>query len=222
VGIFDKIARVKNIVSGSVNDQIDSLENPETLVRETIRNMELELEKMADVLGTAIANENNLLKKHQEAKAEVEVWTKRAEQAVRTNQEDLAKEALRKKILNQDVVGQFEKLLDEAKITSDKIRYQVKQMQEKLEETKIKQTAIVAKSQSAKAMMQYAKVAGDLSESAAGNLKRMEEKVDLNVSKAEALSEIAGTETIEKKMEKLDQDAEIFAELEKLKGQIGS
>lgn len=222
MGIFDKIARVKNIVSGSVNDQIDSLENPETLVRETIRNMELELEKMADVLGTAIANENNLLKKHQEAKAEVEVWTKRAEQAVRTNQEDLAKEALRKKILNQDVVGQFEKLLDEAKITSDKIRYQVKQMQEKLEETKIKQTAIVAKSQSAKAMMQYAKVAGDLSESAAGNLKRMEEKVDLNVSKAEALSEIAGTETIEKKMEKLDQDAEIFAELEKLKGQIGS
>ena len=53
MGIFDKIARVKNIVSGSVNDQIDSLENPETLVRETIRNMELELEKMADVLGTA-------------------------------------------------------------------------------------------------------------------------------------------------------------------------
>lgn len=94
MGIFDRMGKV---ISSNVNSMLDKAEDDKKL-------LELNLEEMAEQLKSgrqdviaAVAAEKQLKKKSDDLKSEVEKWEKRAELALKSEDEPLAREALKQK-----------------------------------------------------------------------------------------------------------------------------
>ena len=94
MGIFDRMGKV---ISSNVNSLLDRAEDDGKL-------LELNLEEMAEQLKTgrqdviaAVAAEKQLKKKAEDLKADVDKWEKRAELALKSDDEALAREALKQK-----------------------------------------------------------------------------------------------------------------------------
>ncbi|MEM9694294.1 MAG: PspA/IM30 family protein, partial [Myxococcota bacterium] len=92
MGIFDRMGRV---LSSNINSLLDKAEDPE-------KSLDLTLQEMTESLGAAkkeivgaLGTQKLLAKKVDEHDTEVEKWERRAELALKSDDEDLAREALK-------------------------------------------------------------------------------------------------------------------------------
>src|SRR5271168_623683 len=94
MGIFDRMGRV---ISSNVNSLLDKGEDPRKLLELNLDEMGEQLKRGHQDVISAVAEEKRLKKKVEESDAEVEKWDKRAELALKTGDEALAREALKQK-----------------------------------------------------------------------------------------------------------------------------
>lgn len=94
------ISRVKRLVAGSVNDIVDTIENaaPETVMRESIREVEQATGEVRDALGRAIANRHHANKRLMEATSKHEDLAEKARFAVEQGRDDLAEAAIARQL----------------------------------------------------------------------------------------------------------------------------
>ena len=130
MGIFDRMGKV---ISSNLNGMIDKAEDDKKL-------LELNLEEMADQLKAgrqdviaAVAAEKQLRKKYDDLKAEVEKWEKRAELALKSEDEALAREAIRQKKRCEGEVETVEKARLEQRDTALKMKEELERMEQKLD-----------------------------------------------------------------------------------------
>jgi phage shock protein A len=100
MGIFDRMGRV---ISSNVNALLDKAEDPNKSVDLLVDEMKDQIKAARKELVDGLASEKVLRKKVDEMDAEVERWERRAELALRTEDEKLAREALLQK---KRVVGE--------------------------------------------------------------------------------------------------------------------
>lgn len=100
MGIFDRMGRV---ISSNVNALIDKAEDPEKSVDLLVDEMKDQIRAAKKELVDGLAAEKVLRKKVDEFDLEVDKWDKRAELAMRADDEKLAREALTQK---KRVVGE--------------------------------------------------------------------------------------------------------------------
>ena len=91
MGIFD---RFKTVVSSNINDMISKAENPEKMLNQLVLDMNELMIESKKAVAMAIADEKKLEREASENKRQAEDWEKKAMLAVRSNRDDLAKEAL--------------------------------------------------------------------------------------------------------------------------------
>ena len=94
MGIFDRMGRV---ISSNVNSLLDKGEDPRKLLELNLDEMGEQLKRGQQDVISAVAEEKQLKKKVDELEAEAEKWDKRAELALKTGDEALAREALKQK-----------------------------------------------------------------------------------------------------------------------------
>jgi phage shock protein A len=135
MGIFDRMGKV---ISSNVNSMLDKAEDDKKL-------LELNLEEMAEQLKAgrqdviaAVAAEKQLRKKCDDLKADVEKWEKRAELAMKSDDETLAREALRQKKRCESEVETVDKARMEQRDTALKMKEELERMEQKLEELKLR------------------------------------------------------------------------------------
>jgi phage shock protein A len=92
--------RVKRLVSGSVNTLVDAVENsaPETVMKESIREIDSAVDEVRDQLGLSIANKHHANKRLMEASAKHEDLAEKLRLAVDTNRDDLAEAAISRQL----------------------------------------------------------------------------------------------------------------------------
>lgn len=91
MGIF---TRFKDIVSSNINAMLDSAEDPAKLVRLMIREMEETLVELKAACAASMAEQRRVARELEGARAQAELWHRRAGLAVEAGREDLAREAL--------------------------------------------------------------------------------------------------------------------------------
>ena len=94
------ISRVTRLISGSVNSVVDAVENsaPETVMKESIRELDAAIDDVRDELGKAVANKHHATKRLGETSAKYEDLNDKINLAVSENRDDLAKAAIAKQL----------------------------------------------------------------------------------------------------------------------------
>ncbi|MBX3227993.1 MAG: PspA/IM30 family protein [Labilithrix sp.] len=186
MGIFDRMGKV---ISSNLNSMLDKAEDDKKL-------LELNLEEMAEQLKAgrqdviaAVAAEKQLRKKSDDLKAEVEKWEKRAELALKSEDETLAREALRQKKRAEGEVETVEKARIEQRDTALKMKEELERMEQKLDELKMRKGTIAARASQARSGSTELGARGSQS-SAFDNFRKMEEKIEGREQEGLAMREV--------------------------------
>ncbi|MCB1490266.1 MAG: PspA/IM30 family protein [Rhodobiaceae bacterium] len=110
--------RVKRLVSGSVNSIVDVVENaaPETVMKESIREIDAAIDDVRSQLGIVIANKHHANKRLMEASAKHEDLAEKLQFAVEQGRDDLAEAAIGRQF---DLEAQIPILEDALKSASE-------------------------------------------------------------------------------------------------------
>lgn len=216
--------RISDLVKSNINDLIDKAENPEKMVKQIIIDMEDQLRKATQGLGTAIGSLNQVKKQLTNAQEQSNVWKSKAKSCLEQGNEELAKQALANKVKQDEMVKQYQEMATSMEAQVNEIKSQIDILKQKLEEARSKQSMLVARSQMADAKSQMAKTLGNMdSKSAFAKMEKMEQKIEAKESQADAFSEISGVQESENDpFAQMDKENSINEELEKLKKEMNN
>ena len=216
--------RVSDLVRANINDLIDRAENPEKMVKQIIIDMEDQLRKATQGLGTAMGSLNQVKNQLANAQAQSAQWESKAKACLEQGNEDLAKQALENKVKQDKMVVQYQEMCTSMEKQVNDIKSQVDVLKQKLEEARSKQAMLVARSQMADAKSQMAKTLGNMdSKSAFAKMDKMEKKIEQKEAQADAFSEVSGVQESESDpFEQMDKENSINAELERLKKEMNN
>ena len=219
MSIFGRIA---HIFKANINDLLDKAEDPEKMIKQMVIEMEEAVNKATLAVGSAIANEKSLEKQYNRQKVQSDDWQAKAIQAVNAGRDDLARQALERKNSLTKNVEDLDKMLTESKGTSINLRGQLDQLKSKLDEARMRQSTLIARSQAADAKKQIAQTFSGIGSDAFSKFDRLEEKVDKKEAEADAFAQLAGENTsLDDQFKQLGSSGAVDAELEALKKQLG-
>ena len=206
MAIFERLA---DLLKANINDLIDRAEDPEKMVKQIIIDMEEQLQNAVQGLGSVMASERQMRKQLEEAQAESKLWEDRAKNALKSSNEELAKQAVDNKLKADQSIKQYQKLHDEISIQLNTLRGHVDILKDKLNEARTRQSMLIARDKVADARKEVSSAVGDLDSSGAfAKMDKMERKIAEKEAQADAEFEISGIEA-----EKHDQ----FADMERQK-----
>lgn len=221
MAIFERIG---DLVRANVNDLIDRAENPEKMVKQIIIDMEDQLRKATQGLGTAMGSLNQVKKQLENAQQQSNEWQSKAMACLQQGNEDLAKKALENKVSQDKMVAQYQEMATSMEAQVNDIKAQIDILKQKLEEARSKQAMLVARSQMADAKSQMSKTLGNMdSKSAFAKMDKMEQKIAAKEAQADAFADIAGVQEMENDpFAEMEKASSIDAELERLKQQMSN
>ena len=214
MGVFKRIGRM---MRANINDLLDKAENPAKLVKQLILDMEKELGEAKEQVAVAIANEKKLHAKHEENKRLAEEWSSKAMLAVEKSEDDLAREAIRRKNSHANLERSFREQWEKQSSAVEALRQGLEQLDLKLEEARRQKTLLLARQKRAEVAKQINKTVARMPDTGAFEaFDRMAERIEDIEMEAEAIIEL-NTDTLEAKFKKLEGEPDIEAELLALK-----
>jgi phage shock protein A len=225
MGIFDRIA---TLFRSNINDLISRAENPEKMLDQIVVDMRNDLAKAKQQVASTIADEKRLRDQADgEAKA-AQDWEAKAMLAVKEGRDDLAKQALVRHNEHVQSAQQLEHSWRMQQAASEKLKNQLRDLNDKIEEAKRKKNLLLARSRNAQAQKRIAETMSGMSEKSAFEaFARMEEKIEQSERMIKASSEIdeefSGDRLVGdfKKLEKVAGSASADQQLLVLKEKMG-
>ena len=216
MGVF---SRLSDILKSNINDLLDKAEDPEKMVKQIIIDMQKELTVATQNLGKAKASERLAQKKMDDAVKVSQGWEAKAKAALTQGNQDMAKQALAKKVKADEEVAAYTEMYESISTQTEAIEDQVEVLKSKLDEAKSRQAMLIARSQMADTKKALAKSQGGFDgASALEKFDRMEEKIQRKEAEADAFAEIGGggDADLVESFDKIEKDAKVDAELARL------
>src|SRR4029079_2902381 len=178
MGIFD---RFSSLLKSNINDLISKAEDPEKMLTQILVDMRGQLVKATQQDGSAIADEKRLRDQADAEYKQAQDWERRAMLAVQEGRDDLAKQALGRHGEHLSNGSQLEQTWEAHKAETDKLKGQLRDLNDKIEEAKRKKNLLVARQRRAQAQARIAETMSSLSEKSAFEaFARMEERIETN------------------------------------------
>ncbi|WP_375502663.1 PspA/IM30 family protein [uncultured Nostoc sp.] len=217
MGLFD---RIKRVVSSNLNDLVNKAEDPEKMLEQAILEMQEDLVQLRQGVAQAIASQKRSEKQYNDAQNEINKWQRNAQLALQKGDENLARQALERKKTYTDTSAALKASLDTQSTQVETLKRNLIQLESKISEAKTKKEMLKARITTAKAQEQLqGMVRGMNTSSAMAAFERMEEKVLMQESRAQALGELAGAD-LETQFAQLEGGSDVDDELAALKAQM--
>ena len=215
--------RISDVIAANLNDLVDRVEDPERMIKQLIREMEENISSAREGVIDAVASEKQLSKELDSQRRQAEEWQQRARLALESGNETLAREALTRKKEHDGIATSLDASWQSARRTSERLKSQLRALEAKLEEARLKKGSLVARQRAAQAREQMDQVQDrfqtglDLNHS----LGRMADKVGEVEARMEAREELYGEYSqIEREFLKMETNSEVEAELAALKREV--
>jgi phage shock protein A len=213
--------RISDILSANLNEMVDHWEEPDKMLRQAIREMELTIDDSKRSVAKAMANEKLVGKELLENQRQAREWNTRAETAVEAGDDALARKALSRKQEHDRLAAALLDQYTAAQEASVTLRRQLDAMHAKLADAKRRLGTLEARKKAAdvRARVQMAHFDPKLNDDAFAKFDRLREKVEMAEAEADALRELSTSPgpTDEWPDAVKCQDADIDADLAELK-----
>src|SRR5580700_4130995 len=135
MGIFDRMGKV---IQSNLNSLLDKAEDDKKLVELNLDEMDVQIKAGHQEVVQAVAAEKQLRKKAEDLQADVDRWDKRAELALKSGDEALAREALKQKKRVSAEMEQVDQARNEQRDVALRMKDELERMKEKRAELKMR------------------------------------------------------------------------------------
>ncbi len=208
------LERVATLIRANLNELLDHAENPETMIKQVIMDMQNQLLQVKTQVAIAIADQHVLEKKQKENEEKAADWAHRAEMAVDKKQDDLARASLERSVAYGELAESFRQQVADQKLQVEDLKAALIKLEQKLSEAEARRDVLIAQHRRARA----ARKADDAGSPAGpdATLDRMREKVLREEAIHQAASELAHDD-VERKLADLEKQDQIERMLNELK-----
>jgi phage shock protein A len=221
MGIMDRMATV---VRSNLNYLINKAEDPEKMLDQILIQMRQQLVEAKREVAVAIADEKRLGAQLEAELEQIREWERRATMAVQKGEDELAREALRRKADHEQIAIGYKKQWDAQKASTENLKNALRALSQKIEEAGRKKNLLVARQKRAEAQKHIHEVMTGLSDTSAfESFDRMASKVEQTEAQANAAVEISqelSGETIEQRFRALESSTDVEQELHALKAKV--
>lgn len=198
-------SRVSRIFKSYANTIVEGAEDPERILEQAVTDMNSDIIKLRQATAKIIASKKQIEAKYSQAKEAVDQWTSRAELAVKAGEDELAREALKKRKAFEEQMTTWKAQLDQQEKAMQQLLDNTRAMESKLSEAKAKKETLKARAASAQSSKQIQELVGGLdSSSSFAAFDKMEEKVLSLEAEAESTAVLIGSDSIEGKFKELE------------------
>lgn len=214
------LTRLKNSISSTLNSAVDSVSDPGQEVALMLDDLATQIQQAERDLHQAVVDRKVMERKIETLSKEEADWQRRAEQALRLGNEDLARQALKRKGELSVNVAETKAALDEQTRLVDSMSRHVTTSKQKLKVLNLRRGSLMAQARAAKRGV----APGQLSDG--GTLSRMDE-IEQRIMSLEALNEVQAEMSsevqdaaLEAQIDALESDDSVDLELAALKAKM--
>lgn len=194
MGLFK---RISDIITANLNEMTDGLEDPETMLRQAVREMEQSIADATQETSKVLANEKLLVKELASNRQQALDWQNKAEKAVDAGDDGMARKALSRKQEHHKLVTALEDQLKLAQETTKTLKHQLDGMRAKMSEAKRNLATLSARKKAADFQKKMHTSAmnlesGSVRDDAFAKFDRLKDRVERAEAEAEALAELRG------------------------------
>jgi phage shock protein A len=221
MGIMDRMATV---IKSNLNHLINKAEDPEKMLDQILIQLRQQLVEAKREVAVAIADEKRLAAQLEAELEQVQEWERRATMAVQKGEDDLAREALRRKADHEQIAIGYKKQWDAQQASTENLKNALRALSQKIEEAGRKKNLLVARQKRAEAQKHIHEVMTGLTDTSAfESFDRMTAKVEQIEAQADAaveLSQELSSDTMEQRFRALESSTDVEQELHALKAKV--
>jgi phage shock protein A len=216
------VERLFRVLNSNLNSAVSSIENPEKISVQAVTDMQSDLIKIRQAYAQAVASQRRFERQKEMPDRQADDWYRRANLAMRSGNEGLAREALARRQLYMEQSKSLQRQLETQTAATDKLYTAMKALESKIQEAAAKKEQLVARARTAKSTQQINDMLSGLTgKTSMDAFNRMEQKVQALEAAAEASVEGVGifkvNDIVETEFLLLEQSSEVDDELQKLK-----
>lgn len=216
--------RITMVIRSNLNALINQAEDPEKMLDQILIDMRQQLQEAKREVAVAIADEKRLAAQVEAGLDQVREWDRRAVLAVQRGEDDLAREALRRKAEQEQLAASYKTQWEAQKASTETLKNALRALSEKIEEAARKKNLLIARQKRAQAQKHIHEVMSGLSDTSAFEaFDRMAARVEQTEAQAAATVEMSqelSGETTEQRFRALEASADVEQELMALKARV--
>jgi phage shock protein A len=209
------------LVRANLNDLIRKAEDPAKIIQQALDDMRSALRQARIEVANAMAEQMKLQREQESYAQQAQAWQEKAAEALKAGREDLAREALKRKVQAQNLADGFAQQIAQQSALVEQLKTQLKALEAKIEEAESKKALLLARQrgvEAAEAVRRMGSVAD--AHPAVEAFQEMEQRVNEMEDRHKALSQL-DHENVEQELASLGQDKAVEEDLAKLKQQLG-
>ena len=146
------LSRLAQLIKSNINDLINKSEDPEKMLNQVITDMNQQLVEAKKQVAVAIADEKRLNKQFGTEAEKSHDWENKAMLAVRSGDDELAKEALLRRKEHDAIAAQYQEQWERQKAFTGQLKTALKALSHKIGEAQRKKNVLIARKRRAEAM----------------------------------------------------------------------
>ncbi|GIW07133.1 MAG: membrane protein [Dehalococcoidia bacterium] len=215
--IFD---RISTLIRANLNAVLDQAEDPEKVLDQIIRDMQGAINDARSQVAEMIARERMLRADVEDHRKLVAEWERKAELALTRNMEDLAREAVRRKLDYQKTLELSLTQWQTQNEVVERLKADLQMLQSKYENAVRQRDALIARHKAAQAREQVTRTVRQFSAiDPTSELARMEDRIRLAEARAEANLELQQVDYRDQ-FAALEGDSELEEEMARLRARV--
>jgi len=219
------LERMKALIKANINEVLQKAEDPEQALDNLIRSMEEDLAEARAGVSAAVRDERKLRDTYEHHRQQAETMLKRAEQAVGKGDDDLAREALRRRRRSVEMVEAVREQWELESRTVRELQGTLAVLEAKAEQARRKREALLARRRLARVRRELQETSGVGRPSVTERtLDRLTDRIDDLEAEAAAYAEVA-LHDVEAQVARLDLEqaaraTDIETELQVIKARL--
>jgi phage shock protein A len=178
------------VIQSNLHALLDKVEDDKKILELNLDEMEGQIKSGHQEVVQAVAAEKQLRKKADDLRADVERWDKRAELALKSGDEALAREALKQKRRILTEADAADKARTEQRNAALHMKDELERMKVRLGELRMRKGTILARAAQARGGTSAEQLGSRGGSSAFENFRRMEEKIEGREAESAAMAEV--------------------------------
>ncbi len=141
MGIF---SRLNTVIRSNLNALVDRAEDPEKMIQQTVLDMKEEVKRARQELVSTLGTSKRLEKKKLELETELASWEEKAVLALRSGDESLAREALKRKAKTKKDAEEAGRQAAMAATAADQMQATLDKVEQKIRDLETRQSSLAA------------------------------------------------------------------------------